>query len=106
MDAQGDRWSLHGCLYLTEFSDFVYQQATGEEERGLAVLLYSQADATFIGLDLEGTATVASWENGQLNLNAFYDTVSRGAGHLRQRQPAADSAATRRAGPGPQLGER
>ena len=62
LDAQGDRWSLHGCLYLTEFSDFIYQQATGEEMRGLTVLLFSQADATFVGLDLEGTATVASWE--------------------------------------------
>ena len=76
LDAQGDRWSLQGTLYLTEFSDFIYQQATGEEEHGLAVLLYSQADATFIGLDLEGTATVASWEDGRLEFNAFYDTVS------------------------------
>ncbi|MYE51236.1 MAG: TonB-dependent receptor [Gammaproteobacteria bacterium] len=76
LDAQGDRWSLHSCLYLTEFSDFVYQHATGEEMQGLTVLLYRQADATFVGLDLEGTATVASWEGGQLELSAFYDTVS------------------------------
>ena len=76
LDARGDRWSLHGCLYFTEFSDFIYQRATGEEMRGLTVLLFSQADATFVGLDLEGTATVASWEGGQLNLSAFYDTVS------------------------------
>ena len=76
LDARGNRWSLHGCLYLTEFSNFVYQRATGEEERGLAVLLFSQADATFTGLDLEGTATVADWGHGHLNVSAFYDTVS------------------------------
>ena len=37
---------------------------------------FSQADATFIGLDLEGTATVADWGGGHLNVSAFYDTVS------------------------------
>ena len=76
LDAQGNRWSVHGCLYVTEFSNFVFQQATGEERRGLAVLLYSQADATFVGLDVEGTATVAYWDGGQLNVSAFFDTVS------------------------------
>ncbi len=76
LDARGDRWSLHGCLYLTEFSNYVYQQATGEEERGLAVLLFTQADATFVGIDLEGTATVASWEDGYLHVSAFTDAVS------------------------------
>ena len=43
---------------------------------GLAVLRYSQADATFVGLDVEGTATIAYWDRGQLNVSAFFDTVS------------------------------
>lgn len=76
LDARGNRWSVQGVLYLTEFSNFIYQRATGEEERGLAVLRFSQADATFVGLDLEVTATVAYWEDGYLNVSAFYDTVS------------------------------
>ena len=64
------------CTDACTSPNFIYQQATGEEERGLAVLLFNQADATFVGLDLEGTATVAFWEDGHLNVSAFYDTVS------------------------------
>ena len=76
LDASGERWSMHGNLYYTEFSDFIYQRATGEEEGELVVRQFSQADATYIGLDLEAAATVAAWEAGDLEVSAFYDIVS------------------------------
>ena len=76
LDAQGERWSVRANVYLIEFNDFVFQRATGEEEDGLDVRQFSQADATFTGLDLEAAATVAVWEAGSLELSAFYDIVS------------------------------
>ena len=76
LDARGDRWSVHGNVYFMEFNDFIFQQATGEEEDGLDVRQFGQVDATFTGLDLEAAATVAAWEQGSLKLRAFYDIVS------------------------------
>ena len=75
LDARGDRWSVHGNVYFIEFSDFIFQRATGEEEDGLDVRQFDQADATFVGLDLEARATVAVWEAGRLEVSAFYDIV-------------------------------
>ena len=76
LDAEGDRWSVHGNVYYIEFNDFIFQRATGEEEDGLIVRQFSQTDATFIGLDLEVAATVAVWDAGRLEVSAFYDIVS------------------------------
>ena len=76
LDAQGDRWSMHGNVYFIEFSDFIFQRATGAEEDGMDVRQFSQADATFTGLDLEAAVTVAEWEAGSMEVSAFYDIVS------------------------------
>ncbi len=76
LDARGERWLMRGTVYFTEFSDFVFQRATGEEEDELDVRQFSQADATFVGAELEAAATVALWQEGSLEVNAFYDIVS------------------------------
>ena len=57
----GARWSFAGTVYYTSFADFIYQAATGEERDGLIVRRFAQADATFTGLDLEASVTVAEW---------------------------------------------
>ncbi len=62
-------------LYYTEFSDFIYEQATGAEEDGLPVFQFQQEDATFIGADAEVTVNVASWDNGYLALRGQLDAV-------------------------------
>ena len=72
----GDRWSLRGTFYYTDFADFIYQAATGEERDGFDVRRYSQADATFAGFEVEGRLTVAEWDAGRLEVGAFFDTVS------------------------------
>ena len=72
----GDRWSLLGTFYYTDFADFIYQGATGEEEDGLDVRQFAQADATFAGFEVEGRVTVAEWGLGSLELGAFFDMVS------------------------------
>ena len=72
----GARWSFAGTLYYTSFADFIYQAATGEERDGLIVRRFAQADATFTGLDLEASVTVAEWGDSQLELTGFFDMVS------------------------------
>ena len=72
----GDGWSLRGTFYYTNFADFIYQAATGEERDGFDVRRYSQANATFPGLEVEGHVTVAEWGAGRLEIGAFFDTVS------------------------------
>ena len=72
----GDGWSLRGTFYNTNFADFIYQAATGEEQDGFAVYRYSQADATFAGFEVEGRVTVAEWDAGHLEIGAFFDMVS------------------------------
>ena len=68
--------SLRGTFYYTNFADFIYQAATGEERAGFDVRRYSQADATFAGFEVEGRVTVAEWGVGRLEVGAFFDTVS------------------------------
>ena len=72
----GARWSFAGTVYYTSFADFIYQAATGEEMDGLIVRRFAQADATFTGLDLEASVTVAEWGDAQLELTGLFDMVS------------------------------
>ena len=72
----GVHWSVAGTLYYTSFADFIYQAATGEEMDGLMVRRFAQADATFTGLDLEASVTVAEWGDSHLALTGFFDMVS------------------------------
>jgi len=73
---RGDRWSVSGTFYHTDFADFIYQAATNEERSGFDVRRYAQADATFSGFEVEGRLTVAEWGAGRLDLGIFYDRVS------------------------------
>jgi len=72
----GDGRSLRGTFYYTNFADFIYQAATGEERDGFDVRRYSQANATFTGFEVEGRVTVAEWGAGRLEVGAFFDMVS------------------------------
>jgi len=72
----GDGWLFNSTLYYTDFSDFIYEAPTGEEEDELPVFVFRQDDAEFVGFDAEVEATVASWEGGSLALSAMFDTVS------------------------------
>ena len=72
----GARWAVAGTLYYTSFRDFIYQAAAGEEMEELMVRRFAQADATFTGLDLEASVTVAEWGDSQLELTGFFDMVS------------------------------
>ena len=73
---RGESLTASATAYHRRFGDFIYQEATGEEEDGLPVLGFVQEDATFTGLDLE--ATYHLWQQGDWHgdLTFMFDVVS------------------------------
>ncbi|MEL7535866.1 MAG: TonB-dependent receptor [Pseudomonadota bacterium] len=69
---QGERWDTAFSVYYNDFSDFIYETATGEVEDGLPVFVFRQDNAEFFGLDLEVGFTVNEW----VRVVGMYDTVS------------------------------
>ena len=67
------RFTLSG--YYTDFTDFIYQSATGEEVDELMVLEWQQADATFSGGEIDLSWQAIAWESGAVTLNAGMDVV-------------------------------
>ena len=93
LSRRGERWSALGTVYRTAFTDFIYQSSTGEYREGLVVRQFTQADATFSGLDLEASVDVSNWDGGHLELHGMFDTVSAsvdvgGNDHLPRIPPA------------------
>lgn len=70
-----DAFDMHATVYRNDFSDFIFQSATGEQEDGLPVLVYRQADADFTGLDLELGVHLIKFSGGDLDLRLTFDTV-------------------------------
>ncbi|NKC02190.1 MAG: TonB-dependent receptor [Pseudomonadales bacterium] len=72
----GEVWDATVTTYVTKFSDFIYEQATGAEEDGLPVFQFQQNDARFVGIDVETNIEVAQWETGSLKVRALADYVN------------------------------
>lgn len=53
--------------FTNDFNDYIFQAFTGEEEDGLDVVRFSQADAEFDGLELK--ARLSLWERGDRHLD-------------------------------------
>jgi iron complex outermembrane receptor protein len=51
-----NRWSFSATAYISRFDNFIYEAATGEEADELPVFRYLQRDATYKGVELEGSA--------------------------------------------------
>lgn len=51
-----DRFEVNATAFATWFDDFIFQDATGEEEDELPVFQYFQRGARFYGFELEGSA--------------------------------------------------
>ncbi len=67
------RFSLNA--YYTDFSDFIYEAATGAEIEELPVLQWQQADASFRGVEVDVGWEALNWQDGTLTLNAGFDVV-------------------------------
>jgi iron complex outermembrane receptor protein len=68
---------VHGQLnvFVNDFSDYIYEDFTGEEEDGLAVVQYRQADARFWGAELEAHVELLHAEPRHLDLELSGDFV-------------------------------
>ena len=62
-------------IFRQSFSDFIYQQFTGEEEDEIAVLRYHQADATTEGAELRLRLELLDRNDHHLHIQALADTV-------------------------------
>jgi len=70
-----ERFDGRAAIYRAEFTDFIYMAETGLSIDDLPVRLWSQADASFTGWELEGTVVLADAANGHWTLRGFADSV-------------------------------
>lgn len=82
--------SWRASLFYSDFRDYVFPLGTGDEEDGLPVFVYRQADATFYGA--EGEIEVPVWQGAERAVNARFgaDYVRGkldGGGNLPQMPP-------------------
>ena len=75
LKATGEGYSLGASAYHIWFSDYVYEQATGEIEDNLPVYEISQADARYLGFEVEGSARLGRIGDFTINLDALADYV-------------------------------
>lgn len=73
----GARFEAKLSAYQTRFDGFIYLVDTGllDDEEGLPIRQWSQADATFRGFEGEGTFHLLDNESGQLDARIYGDTV-------------------------------
>ncbi len=76
VEHRSERWNATVTGYVTQFSDFIYEEGTGAEMDELPVFQFFQEDATFIGLDAELAVIASTWDGGDLTLRAMFDVVS------------------------------
>ena len=62
-------------LFYNDIDDFVFLTDTADEEDGLPVQIWSQADAKFWGLEAEASWRFARTSAGEFELRLFGDTV-------------------------------
>lgn len=62
-------------FFANTFSDFIYEELTGEEVDGLRVFRFSQADATFTGAEIEAHLDLLHAEPQHLELELTADRV-------------------------------
>lgn len=69
-----DAWgSLSLTGYWSRFSGYIYERATGETLDDLPVYQYSQQDATYWGLEMEGRMTLARFESVTISADTVVD---------------------------------
>jgi iron complex outermembrane receptor protein len=69
----GPGFTLEASAYHSWFSNFIYENRTGEMEDGLPVYQFLQADARYYGFELQGTATLARFGAAELVADGLAD---------------------------------
>jgi len=62
-------------LFYTDYSDYVFERATGEEEDGLDVFQFTAQDATFKGFEVQGGADVATFGTFDVSVDGLVEYV-------------------------------
>jgi iron complex outermembrane receptor protein len=73
--SEGEGYKLAASAYSIWFSDYIYQQATGAVADDLPVFEYRQANARYLGFEIDGSAEVAKVGGFTVNLDALADYV-------------------------------
>ncbi|MEM9741320.1 MAG: TonB-dependent receptor [Pseudomonadota bacterium] len=71
----GERAGVSLTLYANQFSDFIYEVPTGEEEDELPVLEFRQNDADFVGIDFSAYWRPLLWDGGRFEVRTQADQV-------------------------------
>ncbi|PNU05608.1 TonB-dependent receptor [Novosphingobium guangzhouense] len=71
----GTNYTFEASAYHTWFSNFIYDDLTGEEEDGLPVYQFRQADARYYGFEAQGSLTLARFGDGKVVADALGDYV-------------------------------
>ncbi|QAY79628.1 TonB-dependent receptor [Sphingosinicella sp. BN140058] len=75
LNVDGDGFNVTASVFRSWFSDYIFEQPTGEIEDGLPVFQIGQADATYSGVELEGSVRVAQLGAFAINLDGVADYV-------------------------------
>jgi iron complex outermembrane receptor protein len=71
----GNGYSFGAAAYSIWFNNYIYEQATGAIQDDLPVFQYLQADARYLGFEVEGSARLATIGSVTLNADALADYV-------------------------------
>jgi iron complex outermembrane receptor protein len=73
--SEGEGYKLGASAYHIWFSDYIYQQQTGAIVDDLPVFQYRQANARYLGFEVDGSVRVAKIDGFTVNLDALADYV-------------------------------
>lgn len=73
--AEGKRLSGELTLFRQQFTDFIYQAFTGREEEGFPVVRFTQEDAAFTGIELQGRFELFERDEHHMHLVVMGDMV-------------------------------
>ncbi len=71
--ARGDSYSLEASVYYNRFNNFIFERQTGAIEDDLPVFQFEQADARYMGVEVQGAITVARFGEQSLRVDALAD---------------------------------
>jgi iron complex outermembrane receptor protein len=88
---RGEGWRFELSGFVSRFDNFIYLNPTGTEEDELPVFQYTQADANFWGVELEGAVRVAQLGQTRIDLTGLLDftraTIQSGGGPVPRIPP-------------------
>jgi iron complex outermembrane receptor protein len=73
--SSGNGYSFGASAYHIWFDDYIFEAATGAVQDGLPVFQYRQADARYLGFEVEGSVRVGRIAGATINFDALADYV-------------------------------